>query len=271
MRRSCTVREVLVALVVLTLLGVLGLSAVVKLRESAKRMTCTNNLKQHGLAVHGYLDTHEHFPSGTMPNPELSVEQRFSFHVTVVPFVECGNLYSSLVRTAAWDAPANVAVMEHYTARLYQCPHGLSGAKDPALPRSGHLAFTNYVGVAGVGADAATRPADAPGNGIFGYDRAIAMKDIKDGASSTALLLETAHDVGPWIRGGPGTVRAVGVDDAQFGGTHTRRPWLIQKRVDGFNVLLADGSVRFTKPDIDPAILAALATVAGGEEVPANW
>jgi hypothetical protein len=59
--------------------------------------------------------------------------------------------------------------------------------------------------------------------------------------------------------------------DRPFGGTHFRTSWKFQKRADGFNVMLADGSVRFTQPNVDAAILAALATIAGGEELPTEW
>ena len=107
--------------------------------------------------------------------------------------------------------------------------------------------------------------------GIFGYDRTIKMKDVKDGTRE-----HRAAD-----RNGPRR-RAVDSRRAEYrsrgrcGRPAVRRHALphvdgVQKRVDGFNVLLADASVRFTKPDIAPEVLAALATVAGGEEIPADW
>ncbi len=269
MRRGITLIELIIVAAIVVLLVALLLPAVQKVRESAARMSCANNLKQFGLACHNYHDTSTHFPPGTMPESILSPEQRLSFHIVIVPYVECDNLYSSLALKEAWDSERNISVMAQRTYKRYQCPSWL-GPKGPdaSLAATGHLAITNYIGVAGVGADAATRPADAPGNGIFGYDRTIAMKDVKDGLGNTALMFETGREVGPWIRGGPSTVRGVDVDDAPlagtdrpFGGTHPK----------GFNVLLADASVRFTSNDISPAILAALVTVAGGEEIPANW
>ena len=266
MRRGITLIELIIVAAIVVLLVALLLPAVQKVREAASRMSCTNNLKQHGIACDNYASTSGgRFPPGTMPNPALPPEQRLSFHVALVPYIESSPLYRMIAKDESWDSPANVrALTEGGGAKYYFCPSWRSGT----APLSGHLAVTNYVGVAGVGADAAARPADAPGNGIFGYDRTIAMKDVKDGLGNTALMFETGREVGPWIRGGPSTVRGVDVDDAPlagtdrpFGGTHPK----------GFNVLLADASVRFTSNDISPAILAALVTVAGGEEIPANW
>ncbi len=85
------------------------------------------------------------------------------------------------------------------------------------------------------------------------------------------MIFETAREPGPWIRGGPSTVRAVGESATEFGGTHFRTSWTFQKRDAGFYVLLADGAQQFTKPNVDPAVLAAIATIAGREEIPADW
>jgi Tfp pilus assembly protein PilE len=278
MRRGLNRMELGIVLVILAVLVALLLPAVQKVREAAARTSCQNNLKSHGFAIHNYHDQHNHFPPGTMPNAALPPEERLSFHVALVPYIEASPLYKLIAKAEPWDSPANVAAVADYTAWLYRCPSWTSGPKDAPLHLAGHLAFTNYVGVAGVGADAATRPVGAPGVGMFGYDRTLKKDDAKDGLENTLLVVETGRNVGPWIRGGPSTARAVEVADAPlagidraFGGTHLRRTWTFQIRADGFNVLLADSAVRFTKPDIAPEVLAALATVAGGEEIPANW
>jgi hypothetical protein len=247
----------------------LTLPGIQKVREAAARMECQNNLKQLGLAIHNYQDSVGHFPAGTIPNPELNPDQRLSFHVTVVPYVECDDLYRLFEQNQPWDSERHMGVLAHRSYKRYQCAAWVqSQGYDANLVASGHLAFTNYVGVAGVGADAATRPAEASGIGIFGYDRTVKLKDVKDGLDNTALLIETAHELGPWIRGGPGTVRAVNSDETPLAGPH--RPFGGTHR-SGFSVLLADGSVRSTYRTVDDAVLAALATIAGGEELPANW
>jgi prepilin-type N-terminal cleavage/methylation domain-containing protein len=271
MRRGFTLIELVVVLLILLVLAALLLTAVPHVHRASARTMCQNNLKQLGLAVHNYHDTHQHFPPGTLPNPALPPEQRLSLHVVLLPYVEQERLYSLLAKGEPWDSDRNLGLLGHRTYKLYQCPmwiefHGY----DANLTASGPTAFTHYVGVAGVGADAATRPADAPEIGIFGYDRTTKKEDVKDGLENTALLIETAHDVGPWARGGPSTLRAVGAG-GPFGGTHFRSKWGFDKRADGFGVLLADASVRFAKEDTGLAVGLALATIAGGEVVPSDW
>jgi hypothetical protein len=103
-----------------------------------------------------------------------------------------------------------------------------------------------------------------PQAGVFGYDRKSRHEDIKDGAATTLLLLETAWNNGPWTAGGPPTVR--GLDptrlpymgkNRQFGGTH--------RGLTG--AAFADGSVHFLSESMAPEVFEALATIAGGEDV----
>ena len=68
--------------------------------------------------------------------------------------------------------------------RYLLCPANPT-CNDPLLP-----CVTHYVGVAGVGADAATLPLSDPRAGVFGYDRKTSLRDIKDGHSTTMLLTE---------------------------------------------------------------------------------
>jgi hypothetical protein len=95
--------------------------------------------------------------------------------------------------------------------------------------------------------------------GIWGYDRQIAEDEMEDGASATILLFETNRHNGPWIAGGPPTVR--GLDRAaipyfgvggQFGGIHTTCP-----------VVMADGSVRQLNNETDIDVFSAMTTIAG--------
>lgn len=273
MRRGLNRTEVMIIVVIAGSIVALLLPAVGLARKASWRTVCRNNLKQHAIGLHNYRDTNGRFPPGTMPNPDLSPEQRLSFHAALLPYMECDDLYKLLARNEAWDSDRNAGLLAHRSYRVYQCPVWISWHDaDPHLVGSGHLAATHYVGVVGVGADAATRPADAPGIGMFGYDRGTKTEDVKDGLANTLMLTETAHDASPWIRGGAGTVRAVGVDDGQFGGTHFRTAFLFRTRpAEDYYAAMGDATVRLVKTATDPALLAALATVAGGEDIPTDW
>jgi hypothetical protein len=122
-------------------------------------------------------------------------------------------------------------------------------------------AVTYYVAMAGIGHDAARRPAGAPGIGFMGYDRVTSLATIIDGESNTIALMETRSGLGPWARGGASTLRGYDPDDLplfgdgrQFGGHDA-----------GSYAAMVDGSVRFLPSTIDPKKLAAAITIAGAE------
>ena len=281
MRPGFTVLHLLICIIIVVLLACILIPAAENLRRAASRMSCRNNLKQFGLAIDQYHTTHQHFPVGTMPRPELPPEERLSFFVAIMPFVEGDPTYAKLDKTGRWDSPHNVGVMTHWLSPLHRCPEwmGRYGQQSGANFATGHRSVTNYIGVAGVGADAATRPAEALDIGFFGYDRTLKKDDLKDGPASTMLLIETGHELGPWIRGGTSTVRGLDLsvdplqgDGAPFGGTHFfDKAFFRGTGTDGYHILLGDGSVRYVKGRFDLAILAALATVAGREGIPADW
>jgi prepilin-type N-terminal cleavage/methylation domain-containing protein len=281
-RRAFTLMELLVVLATIAILIGLLLPAVCKVRHTAAHAKCQNNLKQIGLAIHSYRDSNNTFPPGTVPGTTLPPDQRFSILVVVLPYTESQKMYSQLVLTESWDSPANVAVVANSSSQLYQCPDWTSYRWRPSPtqpePQRGHLAHTNYVGVAGVGADAAALPDNDRRIGIFGYDRKLKVEEVKDGLGNTLLLLETARDVGPWLRGGPATVRGVDPADAPpvgdgrpFGGMHLSDGRFSSKTPHGGHAVMADGSVRTLSDGIASNVFGKLATAAGGEEVPADW
>jgi hypothetical protein len=207
-----------------------------------------------------------------VPNPRLLPDERLSWCVALLPYLEEQELGCRIDRTAGWNAPSHASAIQT-PLRVFQCSDWMREAK----PEPGSL--TAYLGVAGVGADA---PLVATGNartGIFGYDRRTALASVKDGLENTLLILESARDNGPWARGGPFTVRAL--DPAEkpylgsgrpFGGTHFAENSLFGRgKSIGCNAAMADGSVRFLQETIAPEVLEALATTSGGERIGDGW
>jgi prepilin-type processing-associated H-X9-DG protein len=275
MRRT----NVVVLIVSLLLAGGLLVASLPRLQEAQARINCYNNLRQIGLGLHNVHDTYGSFPPATLPHPTLPPERRLSWLVDTVHFMDQPPRIP-LDRTQPWDAEGNREPRFRYRDgndelkeepvgewRFFLCP------SNPSRAAPGSPGLTHYVGVAGVGPDAAPLPGTYPGAGVFGYDRRTPMSDIKDGLSTTLLVIETTARNGPWTAGGPPTVRALdpaggpylGVG-GQFGSNH-HYGLLGLTPVSATNVLFADGSVRVLTASISPEVFEALATIRGGEEV----
>lgn len=248
---------------------ILGLLAMVLLyvQEINHVAACANNLRLIGAAVNNYSNHNDHyFPPGTVLNAALKPAQRLSWEAAILPyFLEGGvagkkagkhweKLVEDIAFQEAWDTPANAGLRR--SVAFYLCPtfaHELS-------PDQGGL--TSYVGVAGVGTEAAALPRSDANAGFFGYDRLLRESDISARLDATMAAIETALENGPWPAGGSPTVRGVHLDcnryvgkDAAFGGLHRA----------GANVLWVDGSVRIVTEKVDPELFRQETRIARHE------
>lgn len=248
---------------VLTVIGSLVM-VVLYVHEIHQVAACTNNLRRIGEAVNNYRDHNDHYyPPGTVPNASLKPRQRLSWEATIVPYFleggvpgkKAGKLWEKLSEEVAfkeaWDAPANAGLRKNVL--VFLCPtfaHEFS---------PGQVGLTSYVGVAGVGQEAATLPRSDGNAGFFGYDRHLRESDISARLDATLAAIETMQENGPWPAGGPSTVRGVPLDcdryigkSSAFGGLH---------RV-GANTLWADGSVHIVTVKVDPELFRRESRIA---------
>lgn len=224
------------------------LPAVQQAREAARRTQSRNNLKQIGLAMHNYHDVYLHFPAGTVPNDDLKKEDRLGWAVTIWPFIDQANRYDRLQLQDGWRDQEDFVVDGEIAVFLN--PSMVTGE-----PAAGRL---DYLAVSGVGPNAAALDQNHKDAGIFGYDRKTRIRDITDGTSNTMMIADAKEPV-PFLQGhltmsGFSEEPYINGPDG-FGSWHT----------GGMHILLADGSVHFISEDIDPEVVEALATKAGGE------
>lgn len=261
-RNGFTLIELLVIMAIIGVLLALLLPATRRVRGTAARTQCVNNLKHLMLGLHSFQSSTTSdstavrmLPPGCM-GPGATPEERLSWMVTLLPYLDQDVLYRRFDVNRGYRGnvtPARLAVA------TFLCPASKeAGSSDLAR----EAATTHYIAMAGIGKDAANRPAGAVGNGFMGYDRLTSWDMIKDGASNTIALMETRSNLGPWARGGNSTLRGFDPNDLPlfgdgrpFGGHEQFCP-----------AAMADGSVRsLFYSNIDTQKLAAALTIAGGE------
>jgi hypothetical protein len=238
---SVAVPAVLVALL---------LPAVQQAREAARRTQSKNNLKQIGLAMHNYHDTFENFPSGAFENADLGVDQRLSWMVSLLPFIDQSGLYNQLKLDEGFSSETNQPLLETPIITYM----------NPGYSPDGFL--THYVGIGGLTEDGPTAELPSKIAGVFGYDRKTKISDITDGTSNTVMVAESTGLSGPWGQGGPATVVPLTQPPYINGPDGIGGPFR-----GGCHFLMADGSVRFVSENTDPIVIEKLATIQGGEVV----
>ncbi len=227
-RRGFTLIELLVVIAIIAILIALLLPAVQQAREAARRASCKNNLKQLGLALHNYHDTHNHFPLAWFAGNDLNAQ---CWGTMILPFIEQANLYEQYnFETPTFNEATmlgfNAAIIAQNMAvistpiQTFQCPSTPSTDGGPnriynaIIPGAAagtpfDLTYTasaaDYCVTTGVRGDfAAIAYANFPGgvsgqrhgvlsvHGPFGSNRSSRMRDIRDGTTFTFMLGERA-------------------------------------------------------------------------------
>lgn len=216
-----TLVELLVVIAIIGVLVGLLLPAVQSAREAARRMQCSNNLKQLALSLHNYHDSLKTFATARYWFGTWSGGVGDDTHgglTELLPFIEQGPLHRQIISPgtyggAAWppngwkpsygpNAAAERASPFAAIVPTFLCPSdGLSSQKSPSFWNL-EYGKTNYVYCYGDSANSATQT-NLPPRGIFGYRYASKMGSLSDGTSNTVMLSEcvTYQSVG-LIKGG---------------------------------------------------------------------
>ncbi len=246
-------------LVVITIIGILIgllLPAVQSAREAARRASCLNNLRQIGLALHQYHETHGCFPPGGIePRPAWPDGRQFAWSAFILPFVEQRALHEQIDFGLSFDDPANAEAAAH-VLQVYICP---------TVPRSSKLiedrGVCDYGGIYG---ERISGPNNPP-KGTMLYDQAVCIAEIRDGTSNTLIVSEDGgwHD-GQWINGRNVFDQAYAINwEPPF--TYMNENEIRSDHPGGANGLLGDGSARFLAESMELDTLAAICTRNLGE------
>ncbi|MDG3002738.1 DUF1559 domain-containing protein [Paludisphaera mucosa] len=201
-RRGFTLIELLVVIAIIAVLIALLLPAVQAAREAARRAQCVNNLKQIGLAVHNYHDSHQRFPLGRVvevgAGGAVSITRAYSPHSQILPFLEQSAIYQAINFNLTWNPdPNNGGYDGNQTARAtvvsgFLCPsdaqssvpQGYAGTNYRASEGSNFLFGSGKSDPGGV--NASMRAPD----GLFFANEAKGIAEATDGTSNTAMFSE---------------------------------------------------------------------------------
>ena len=280
-----TLVELLVVIAIIGVLVALLLPAVQAARESARRMQCSNNLKQIGIAIHGFEDTYKQIPY-------TRLDTRETWAVIILPYLEQKAMFDG------WDLKKNyysqAAAIRETTLKVYVCPTRrsppkkseagdvLQGTSNPHVP-GGVSDYTSCAGtpaggtdyVAGMTFSGILYTEETAANGAFWYkgNNPLRFTSITDGLSNTLFVGEKAiaranlgkegsvynGDHGAsFKKAGVGALLGKTVNvGSNFGSWHT----------NVCQFVLGDGSVRGIRVQIDGTTLGYLANRRDGETV----
>lgn len=223
--RAFTLVELLVVIAIIGILVALLLPAVQSAREAARRMQCTNNLKNFGLACINYESANKTFPPGRgYPDWAENGTQRssytnynsvsqtadqetgfYSVHVRILPYIENVNVYDLIdfSRAQSLRMTGNINYDAYANAEdIFICPSDSNsefvvsennyrvnfGGSTPYGGAESHEAQDNI--------DAEVNGLSCRGNGAFTIGRGLKAKDFTDGLSNTAMLAERTKGSG---------------------------------------------------------------------------
>lgn len=276
-RSAFTLIELLVVIAIIAILIGLLLPAVQKVREAAARMKCSSNLKQLGIGLHSYHDTHGELPTGGV-NASANVEA-WGWGAFVLPHIEQDNLFAQLgvgnrtLHDFIVSGGSNTLLQTPLS--VFVCPsdeggpmmngprlNGGSGrhfAGNGGLPNNFRVSKSNYVAVAGTGS-----VQDTNNDGVmFRGSRGYTIQGIPDGSSNTFLVGERdffCHQ-GAWV--GNRNVTGGGPQGADYtmgfvavplnhpnNANHECVEGFSSNHTGGANFLFGDGSVQFIRDTI---------------------
>jgi prepilin-type N-terminal cleavage/methylation domain-containing protein/prepilin-type processing-associated H-X9-DG protein len=279
--RAFTLVELLVVIAIIGVMVGLLLPAVQAAREAARRMSCSNNLAQLGLAAHNFEFSMEHLPSGVI-NPDGPIRsepigQHVSYLVQLLRYVDQQGIADHFDVAEGAYAEANSAARA-MVINTFLCP-----SSSAMMNADESAALTNYAGCH----HHDEAPIAADNTGLLFLNSKVRYGEIYDGSSNTILvgeMLPYADSLG-WASGTRATLRNTGTLINEFGLRRDRRLFAeLPEDADplwvggfgsnhpgGAQFGFADGSVRFLSQSIEPDVYQNLGNRADGAMMGGNY
>ncbi|QDU64149.1 hypothetical protein Pan216_50380 [Planctomycetes bacterium Pan216] len=206
LRWGFTLVELLVVIAIIGVLVGLLLPAVQQAREAARRMQCSNKLKQFGAAFHNYVESHGAFPPGLVAlgatncpaQTTPSNDARAPWSVLILPFLDQQQRYDRFNLSLGFSinnefsSPNKAEQLEPNA--LFHCPSDINGRSH----------YSNYIASAGGGTPTgsgcvATNTSNfiLYRNGLFFVNSSVGLRDISDGTTKTYMMGESKYMVHP--------------------------------------------------------------------------
>ncbi|WP_373649100.1 DUF1559 domain-containing protein [Schlesneria sp. DSM 10557] len=203
-----TLIELLVVIAIIAVLIALLLPAVQQAREAARRTQCKNNMKQIGLALHNYHDTHDCFPMGETTTQADDPLTGHSVHVEILPYMDLANIYNRFNFSHSTWLCCGITDPVHAAAIQTKIPAFLCPSSTHA-PSANYSAGTPELNKQGIAEYEAIMGSDRyphrcpPSNGrdeeqksiggMFNFNIKYSLRDCTDGSSNTMAFGEYSH------------------------------------------------------------------------------
>ncbi|HET6422052.1 MAG TPA: DUF1559 domain-containing protein [Planctomycetaceae bacterium] len=301
-----TLIELLVVIAIISVLIALLLPAVQQAREAARRTQCRNNMKNLGLALHNYHDTHSVLPFGFDSRETL-------WHAMILPQIEQAPLYGTLIWQETgpgnWDDDGSTNEKAAGTfIPVFRCVSAAvaNNLDNQGIPGRATASYRVCAGSNLYADDASGIPPGVPAgarsleemnlDGLFWGCSSVRLRDVTDGTTNTVMIGESyldptflkdgqemdywiigAPQLGNWVPGGiQGTEHTEGL-----GSTGPRMNSRLDATANGVimeiafgswhtggaHFCLADGSVKFLSENIDIVLYRGLGSRGGGEVI----